>query len=172
MMTYTRKARLSDLDAILKITDQAVAFLASQDSPQWQGNDGPTRAEFETAINAGVAYVLIYDKQVAGVAKLISGPEAAYDNIDGQWNGDATTYMTIHRVTVDGEIRGQGLAQQLLHDLIVIARERNFTDIRIDTQAVNAIMQHVITKLGFTYQGMIMLPIANGERKAYQLILD
>ena len=54
----------------------------------------------------------------------------------------------------------------------MIARERNFTDIRIDTHAVNAIMQHVITKLGFTYQGMIMLPIANGERKAYQLILD
>lgn len=64
MMAYTRKARLTDLDAILKITDQAVTFLASQNSPQWQGGDGPTRAEFETAINDGIAYVLIYDQQV------------------------------------------------------------------------------------------------------------
>lgn len=172
MMAYTRKARLTDLDAILKITDQAVTFLASQNSPQWQGGDGPTRTEFETAINDGIAYVLIYDQQVAGVAKLIPGPEAAYEAIYGRWLGDASAYMTIHRVAVDGEIRGQGLAQQLLHDLIVLARERDFTDIRIDTHELNAIMQHVVAKLGFTYQGMVMMPVAHGERKAYQLILD
>lgn len=40
------------------------------------------------------------------------------------------------------------------------------------THELNAIMQHVVAKLGFTYQGMVMMPVAHGERKAYQLILD
>ena len=34
MTTYTRRARLSDLDAISTIINHAIAFLAEQDSPQ------------------------------------------------------------------------------------------------------------------------------------------
>ena len=172
MMTYTRRATDADLDAIIAITDQAIAFLASQNSPQWQGGDGPTRSEFATAIANKIAYVLIHDGKVAGVAKLIPGPEKAYEEIDGAWQNDSQHYMTIHRVAIDGRIQGQGLAKQLLRDLIMLSIDHGFNDIRIDTHEMNTIMQHVVTTIGFTYQGMVEMPVANGERKAYQLVLS
>lgn len=172
MTTYTRRARLSDLDAISTIIDHAIAFLAEQDSPQWQHGDGPSRAEFETAINEGIAYVQVYEGKVSGIAKLIPGPEGPYEEIDGSWLGDASQYMTIHRVGMDGTIRGKGLAQQFLQDLLVISLEHGFNDIRMDTYPKNVIMQKVMTNLGFDYRGMVEMPVLHGERMAYQLILD
>lgn len=172
MTTYTRRARLSDLDAISTIIDHAIAFLAEQDSPQWQHGDGPSREEFETAITEGIAYVQVYEGKVSGIAKLIPGPEGPYEEIEGSWAGDATQYMTIHRVGMDGTIRGKGLAQQFLQDLLVISLEQGFNDIRMDTYPKNVIMQKVMTNLGFDYRGMVEMPVPHGERMAYQLILD
>jgi len=172
MLTYTRKATQADLDAIIAITDQAIAYLASQNLPQWQGSEGPNRAEFLKAIEANIAYVLIYDGQVAGVAKLVPGPEQPYEALDGSWQNNSQDYVVIHRVAIDGTIRGKGLSKQLLRDLVTLAADQGFDDIRIDTHPSNAVMQHVITTVGFDYQGMIQMPVTrDGERKAYQLLL-
>ena len=60
MTTYTRRARLSDLDAISTIIDHAIAFWPSK--IHHNGNkDGPSREEFETAITEGIAYVQVYE---------------------------------------------------------------------------------------------------------------
>ncbi|MFD2388203.1 hypothetical protein [Enterococcus rivorum] len=48
----------------------------------------------------------------------------------------------------------------------------NYFDIRIDTHPKNKAMQHLITKTGFEYRGNIQLPVSNGERFAYQLLLS
>ncbi|ATF42033.1 GNAT family N-acetyltransferase [Weissella paramesenteroides] len=170
-LTYTRQAKPSDVDAIYRIIQQAVAYLGSQNSPQWQGSAEPNRKEFEDDINKGIVYVLIYNHQVAGVGKLVPGPEQAYEDIDGSWLGNESQYMSLHRIAIDADVRGQGLAHQLIHDLVMLSLDHGYRDIRIDTHEINKGMQKTVKKADFDYRGHVQMPVPNGDRLAFQLLL-
>ena len=170
-LTYTRQARSSDIDDIYRIIQQAVAYLGSQNSPQWQGSAEPRREEFEEDIQQGTMYVLIHDHKVAGVGKLVPGPEKAYEEIDGSWLGNEAQYMTLHRIAIDAEVRGQGLAHQLIHDLVLLSLDHGYRDIRIDTHEMNKGMQKTVKKADFDYRGHVQMPVPNGDRLAFQLLL-
>ncbi|WP_163581762.1 GNAT family N-acetyltransferase [Gracilibacillus saliphilus] len=173
MFVYTRKATLHDAEAIMSILNDGIAYLKEQKVPQWQNGEGPTLELIKQDIEKGYAHVLIYDNKVAGYGALVPGPEAPYENItEGSWEEQEDSYIVIHRIAVDLQVRGKGLSKILLHDLIVLSRQMEFKDVRVDTYPKNEIMQKVIVNAGFNYRGMIYFPIEHGERKAYQLLLD
>ncbi|MFL2018744.1 GNAT family N-acetyltransferase [Weissella hellenica] len=170
-LTYTRLAKPGDVDAIFDIIQQAVAYLGSQNSPQWQGTAEPKRDEFINDIQEGTVYVLIHNHAIAGVGKLVPGPEQAYEYIDGSWLGNEQQYMTLHRIAIDGNVRGQGLAHQLIHNLVLLSLDHGYRDIRIDTHEINQGMQKTVKKAGFEYRGHVLMPVPNGDRLAFQLLL-
>ena len=175
IVAYTRQAVVADIPGIMNVINAGIAYLKEQGSPQWQNGHGPNEMIITNDIKAGFGHVLVLDNQVVGYGALVPGPEAAYEKIqEGSWQTvpDANGhYIAIHRVAVDTAIRGQGLAKTLFHDLVVLARARGYVDQRVDTYPANEIMQKVIVKAGFTYQGMIEFDFEHGERKAYQLII-
>ncbi|MBC5636339.1 GNAT family N-acetyltransferase [Ornithinibacillus sp. BX22] len=173
MPVYTRKATIHDLEAIMSILNDGIAYLKEQGLPQWQNGDGPTPELIKQDIEKGYAHVLISDNKIAGYGALVPGPEAPYENMTGgSWKGQEDSYIVIHRIAVDLHVRGKGLSKILLHDLIVLSRHMEYKDVRIDTYPKNEIMQKVIVNAGFHYSGMIYFPVEHGERKAYQLLLD
>jgi GNAT superfamily N-acetyltransferase len=172
MTDYTRQATEADLPAAMAVLNAGIAYLKAQGSPQWQDGQGPTEEQVLADISAGFGYVLIHEGEVAGYGALIPGPDPIYEHItEGAWsqNGD---YVAIHRIAVDTNIRGKGLSKTLFHDLIVLARANDYTDVRVDTFPANEIMQHVIMGAGFQYAGMIQFPFAHGERRAFELLLN
>ncbi|SES25719.1 L-amino acid N-acyltransferase YncA [Gracilibacillus ureilyticus] len=173
MTIYTRKARSTDMDAIMKILEEGIAYLRDQGLPQWQNGQGPNGETVQADIINGYAYVLVDDQNVVGYGVLVPGPDHAYENINqGSWQYSSKNYVAIHRIAVDRNVRGKGLAKILIHDLIVLARNLEYLDIRIDTYPENVIMEKVIFSAGFCYRGMIHFGFADGERKAYQLVLE
>ncbi|KAB8135757.1 GNAT family N-acetyltransferase [Gracilibacillus oryzae] len=173
MTTYTRKARAADTEAIMKILNDGIAYLKEQGSPQWQNGHGPNLDTVQNDIQNDFAYVLKDDQKIVGYGTLIPGPDHAYENMtDGMWQGESTHYVAIHRIAVDQHHRGKGISKMLLHDLIVLARNLDYKDIRIDTYPKNHLMEKVIFATGFTYRGMIHFGYTHGERKAYQLLID
>lgn len=173
MLIYTRKATMEDLEAVISILNDGIAYLKAQGSPQWQNGHGPTLEIVKHDIEQGYPHVLIYSGRVVGYGALVPGPEQAYEEItEGNWLGGSNRYMTIHRIAVDMNIRGQGLSKILFHDLIVLSRQMDYKDLRVDTYPKNQIMQKVILNAGFEYRGMIHFEFEHGERKAYQLLLD
>ena len=110
--------------------------------------------------------------EIFGYSALVEGVDESYTNItQGQWDSTCERYLSIHRVAVSSSVRGMGLARQMMEHLIAAARRLGYRDIRIDTYHRNQIMERVILGAGFLWRGMVLLPIPNGERKAFQLVL-
>lgn len=173
MEIHIRKAAPADIERIMAVLEQARAFLKQQGFPQWQNGTGPNEAKVREDIRRQAGYVLACDGVVRAYAALLPCPEESYDGIyDGAWDTRYGAYAVIHRVAADGSIRGHGLSKRLICALLDAAAELGHHDIRIDTYPLNKIMESVILGTGFTYRGMIKLPFPNGERKAYQLLLN
>ena len=172
MEAYIRQARLPDLEKIVEIFESGRQFLKEQGLPQWQDGEGPNQTLAEQDINRGQGYVLVLSGEVAGYAALIPAPDGSPPLTEGQWAGDFDRHIVIHRVALDGNLRGRGLSRQFLRDIVIAAGILGYQDIRIDTHPGNMIMRKITEQVGFLYKGMMHLPIKNGERMAYQIILD
>ena len=105
-------------------------------------------------------FILEDSDGIHGVFAFILGEDPTYHVIEnGQWLSDAP-YGTIHAVASDGSIHGF-LTQVVAYCL------QTTRHLRIDTHPDNLIMQHVITKNGFTKCGIIY--VADGTpRLAYE----
>ena len=167
-----RVAAPDDLEHIVAIIESGRAYLKAQGLPQWQNGYGPNRTEAASDMERGRGYVLEIAGRAGGYASLIPGPEGSPALFEGAWAGAGEHYTTIHRVALESAVRGAGLSAAFLEGLIQAAQALGYQDIRIDTHPENVIMQKVIIKTGFQYRGVMQLPIPEGERWAYQLLLD
>lgn len=174
MVTYLKKATASDLPIILAIYTAAEKALAHQQIPQWQNGTGPSATTVVKDIHTGCCYLLMEQQQVIGVASLSTEKEEAYEQItEGYWKKATNDcYTVIHRVAVHSDYKGQGMAETLITALLFVSKQHKHNDIRIDTHPKNLPMQKLIKKVGFHYRGRLLLPITDGERLAYQLILN
>ena len=99
------------------------------------------------------------EKSLRGYFALLPSPEPTYDRIDGAWLTDEP-YGVIHRIASYPEDHG------IFAAIIDFAAAR-YAHLRIDTHRDNRIMQHLLSKHGFTYCGIIWL--ADGTpRLAYE----
>ncbi|MBJ8326023.1 GNAT family N-acetyltransferase [Streptococcus pacificus] len=159
-----RLAFPNEVNDIMTIMTDAKTFLAESGSNQWQ-NDYPNEETIIEDIIKGQGYVILVDDMLAGYAAVIEGKEPAYDAIyDGKWLNQNQDYITFHRVAIAKSYRGQQIAQTLLEGLM---EGFDANDFRCDTHEKNKIMQHILEKLDFSYQGKV--PI-DGECLAYQRI--
>lgn len=155
-----RKATYDDLPVLMDVFRKARGIMRSSGNMhQW--NDGyPSETVVRKDIDNGHCVVLCEEGEVVATMAFIPGPDATYAEIyDGGWLSDAP-YHVIHRIAVAEP--GHNAAKALLDWGFGQAGS-----IRIDTHKDNVIMQHVLSKYGFTHCGMILL--ANGDpREAYQ----
>ena len=168
-MIYLRKAQQKDLLEIMKIIEEARAFLATSGSDQWQ-NAYPAKSDIEADFAKEHGYVLLVDGKVAGYCAIIVGEEVAYTKItDGAWTNESFDYVTIHRIALSNEFRGKSLTKYLFSNIFSLMSEKGYRDYRVDTHPVNQLMQHIFEREGFVKRGIVQF---EGERFAYQLELD
>ncbi|MFC6182296.1 GNAT family N-acetyltransferase [Lactiplantibacillus daowaiensis] len=173
MPKYVRAATDADLPAMQAIIAQGKHLLAVDGIPQWQGAY-PLAADIQADIDAHRAWLLIVDGQVAGTAALLTTPDPNYANIyQGSWaDTNDDRYASIHRIAIAGGYHGQHLADFYFSNLLTLSYQQGIHQVRIDTHAANQRMQHIITKAGFTYRGIVyMADDPNDQRNAYQLVL-
>ena len=162
-----RLALHSDIDAIMRIVRSAQQALADLGIDQWQ--DGyPTRDIIGEDIARGVGYVATddYNHPIGYAAILLSG-EPAYSQIgEDRWN-TPSEYVVVHRLCVDGAVRRQGVARQLMEFAMHHALDRGITAFRIDTHEGNVRMLQMLNALDFKPTGIISYD--SGLRIAYDL---
>ena len=156
-----RNATIEDLPIILKIYDRARSYMRETGNPNQWGSHNPKKFVLEKDIMSGNLYVLEDEHEIQGVFAFIIGDDPTYQVIEGTWHDDKT-YGTIHRIAASGKKRGVFTA-------CIEFCERKIDHLRIDTHQDNRIMQHLVTKHGFRYCGIIHL--ADGSpRLAYDRI--
>ena len=164
-----KQAKLSDAKRVLDIIEQNKIYLKDEDIPQWQ--DGyPNLDSITKDIEKGNCYVLVDNQHIIGTAALIEGVEETYINIfNGSWFTEDTPYVTIHRIAVDPELKGQRLGNYFIN--YCFKSFPNCASIRIDTHENNLSMQKFLANNGFNYCGEITLPDGS-PRIAFELLMQ
>jgi len=159
-----RKATESDFARIMEIYAAAREFMAQHGNPnQWGPTCWPPEALVRRDIAQEKSYVYECDGRIAGVFFYDFGKdiEPTYAHIlDGSWL-DERPYGVVHRIASDGSVKGVGSAcigwafDQCHH-------------LRIDTHGDNAVMQRLLSKLGFTHCGTIFVEEDDYPRLAFE----
>lgn len=163
-MITIRKANLADLDALMPVFEQAKHIMRqSGNLKQWTGGYPTTDIVRQDIIN-GSSYVCLNEQEeIVGTFAFICGEEPTYNRIyEGSWIEDTLPYATIHRLASTENSRGVAAA-------CLDWCDTQCDNLRADTHRDNHILQHILTKHGFRYCGIIYLK--NGdERLAYQKV--
>ncbi len=156
-----RKAHRKDLADIMAVLDAAKGIMrASGNTGQWV-NGYPSEEVVLNDIENGYGFVVEEDRTV-GYFAFIPSPEPTYSYIEGgSWLNDGP-YHVVHRIGSYPEVHG------VFKAIMDWCFDRD-PDIRIDTHKDNHIMQHCISRYGFSYCGIIYLQ-SGDSRLAYQKI--
>lgn len=127
---------------------------------QWD-ESYPNVAVFESDIELGQLWVAEIDGAVAGMAAVTTDQEPEYAQVG--WNVDETA-VVVHRLAVDPEFRGAGVAAALMRKAEEIAVERGISVLRVDTNTQNKATQRLLPKLGYELAGEIGLSFRPGLR--------
>lgn len=162
-----RKATPSEIPAIWKILQQAIARRKADGSEQWQ--DGyPNEQSIQSDLANGSAYVLVDEDQIIAYAAIIFGIEPAYTDIQGKWltNSD---YVVVHRVATSDEAIGKGVATHLFKLIEDLALDSNVFSIKVDTNFDNLAMLRILAKLDYVYCGEVFF--RGSARKSFEKVL-
>ncbi|OLS03179.1 GNAT family N-acetyltransferase [Tissierella creatinophila] len=165
-----RRSKETDIEGIMLIIKKAQNHLKEQGIDQWQ-NGYPNEEVIKVDIEKQESYVLIEDEKAVGTTALSFEAEKTYDNIyDGKWLTDIS-YAVIHRIAIDIDFRGKGLAREMLKEIEKKCADNRVKSIKVDTHKENISMQNFLKKNGFKYCGIIYLKDGN-ERVAFEKVLN
>ena len=175
MMEF-RQSQNGDLDQIVRIAEDAKAFLRANGVSQWQRGSYPDRALFASDIENGIGYVMADGNRVCAVCAVTFGDEPSYRHlVKGAWlTGDDAAYATIHRSAVASGCRGQGVAGRLFASVCDLAAKHGVGSVRVDTHPDNRAMRTALEKAGFASCGELLLDRceeAGDPRVGYERIL-
>ncbi len=154
---------MRDIPTMQKVFLQAKEKMrASGNMLQWTGAY-PTDDQLKTDIERGFSYVVVREGVIVATFVLALCPEPTYRIIyGGHWLDNTLPYGTIHRAASIHGVHG-------IMDIVLDWSFRQTNNIRVDTHADNTPMQHIMSKHGFKYCGIIHLEDGD-ERLAYQKI--
>ncbi len=161
-----RKATPADLDRQMAIYARARDFMAKTGNPnQWGPNRWPPEELIRSDVRNGDSYVCVGDDgRVIGTFFFAQGEdiEPTYREIDGAWQ-QGGPYGVVHRIASDGSEKGVGA-------FCLNWAFARCGHLRIDTHADNAVMQGLLSKLGFQRCGIIYVHEDRDPRFAYEKI--
>lgn len=159
-----RETTVSDVNRIMEIINQAKEYFKLNGIDQWQ--DGyPNEETILNDISKHEAYVLVDDNDVVlGTCMVTINGEPCYNHIEGKWLLNCP-YICVHRIAVEQDYKGKGLASEILDQ--AISMYPDYHSVRMDTHDDNLSMQAFLNKYGFNYCGTIKL-VSGANRRAYE----
>jgi ribosomal protein S18 acetylase RimI-like enzyme len=148
-----RLANLSDIPAIMQLIRGVVPLMLAQGNFQWD-DTYPNITVFEEDITLTQLWVADVDGDIAGIAAITTDQSPEYAHVG--WDVDEIA-IVIHRLAVNINHQGKGVAAALLQKAEVIAKSRSIHKLRIDTNTQNQATQKLFPKLGYVFAGEIGL---------------
>jgi ribosomal protein S18 acetylase RimI-like enzyme len=155
-----RRAQLEDIPATMAIIRRVVPLMRAAGNLQWD-EAYPNSEVFSRDIEKEQLWVAEIDGSLAGVAAITEDQEPEYARVGWDITEPA---IVVHRVAVDPAFRGRGIAEALMQQAEIVAKERSITVLRVDTNTQNAATQKLFPKLGYTLSGETELGFRAGLR--------
>ncbi len=139
---------------------RVIPLMQAAGNRQW--DEGyPNAAVFESDIAQGQLWVAEVDGAVAGVAAVTPDQTPEYAQVG--WDVEELA-VVVHRLAVDPQFRGVGVAVALMRKAEEVAVERGIPVLRVDTNTQNEATQRLLPKLGYELAGEIGLSFRPGQR--------
>lgn len=153
-----RKSTLADIPNIMQLINKVVPLMNAAGNFQWD-NSYPNPNVFEDDVRLSQLWVADVNGSIAGVAAITTDQDDEYADVG--WDITELAIVT-HRLAVDPDYRGLGIAAALLKQAELEAIKKNTAILRIDTNSNNAATQKLFPKLGYVYAGEITLAFRPG----------
>ena len=164
-----RKATPKDIDGIIRITKACASFMIDKGIRQWNEHY-PNKAAFKNDVLRNELYVIEEDKMLVGCVVISSFMDEEY--IPVTWLTESNRNIYIHRLAIHPKYQGKGHAKNLMAFAEKIAKENNYTSVRLDTFSQNKRNQKFYELRGYKRLGNIYFPKqSNHPFYCYELIL-
>jgi ribosomal protein S18 acetylase RimI-like enzyme len=148
-----RPAQLTDVGPVMQLVAGVVPVMRAAGNFQW--DDAYPNAEvFKNDIALGQLWVVEIDGRIAGVTAITTDQQAEY--ADAGMDITQTAIVT-HRLAVSTDFRGRGIAEALLNQAEIVAKQKHIPVLRIDTNSNNKATRQLFPKLGYEFMGEIAL---------------
>lgn len=165
-MITLRLARLSEIQIAVDIIDAARRYMKEEKINQWQSGY-PDYACIEEDIKSEKGFFVVEREEILGYLCADFDGEPAYDAIQGAWHTSGD-YVVVHRMAFAERGRGKKISSTVFRLIEELSRQRGVTAFRIDTDASNKTMLHILKKNGFTFCGTIHY--SRGQRMAFDKV--
>ena len=134
-----RPGTLEDIPAILQLIRKVVPLMRAAGNLQWD-DEYPNAEVFTRDVALGFLWVVEAPEGIAGVTAITTDQEPEYAQVG--WDITEAAIVT-HRLAVDPNLRGQGIAAMLLAQADAVAVQRGIPILRIDTNTNNQATQRL-----------------------------
>jgi ribosomal protein S18 acetylase RimI-like enzyme len=155
-----RLATQEDLASLALLVKRVVPLMRAEGNLQWD-DSYPNAEVFGQDIERGQLWVAEVDGRIAGVVAITGDPEPDY--IQADWDHSEPA-LVVHRLAVDPEFRGAGVARALMQRAEQVAQTQDVFAIRVDTNIENQATQQLFPRLGYRFAGEISLRMRPGLR--------
>lgn len=139
---------LSDLNAILDLYNQAIAFQKTKNCAVWPVFDAEDVLQ---AITEQRQFKISIDGSMAGVFTYTFNDKAIWEEKD---KNDA---LYIHKIATSAKFKGQHLVKEIIDFSKIYALSKSKTFLRMDTVGDNKGLIAYYTQFGFNYLGLHQL---------------
>ena len=155
-----RQATQADIPAVLDVISRVVPPMLASGNRQWD-DMYPNARVFENDVFREQLWIAEADGRLAGVIAITSEKEPEYAHVGWDFEEPA---LVIHRLAVEPDFRGRGVALALMRKAEMLAYERGLHVLRTDTSADNLAAQGLFPRLGYTFSGEISIEFRPGVR--------
>ena len=149
------KGQKHDLSSILDIVSNCTKLMKSQGIYQWD-EFYPNSDIIENDIKCGDSYVLKDNGKCVGYFSMNEEEPPEYSQIN--WFSDGRKVLFTHRLSVDPEFQGKGIAKQVLRFIEDFAAKNNYSSIRFDAYSGNKKALKIYEDFHFKKVGQFNLP--------------
>ena len=150
-----RKAKLSEIEEILSITQACGVQMISEGILQWNEHY-PHQEAFQRDVMCDELFVILSNSSIIGCITISSEKDTEYKDID--WLTEDDRHYYIHRLAIHPSFQKKGYAKKLMDYAESLALENKITSIRLDTFSRNLRNQRFYENRGYTRLGNIFFP--------------
>ncbi len=146
------KATLADIPPIMALIRAAVKAMNDGGLHQWN-EEYPNQEIITDDINAHSLFKITTDGKIAGVVALNHQYFPEYNALT--WDDSEGKFLMVHRLCVDPEYQGKGLAKALMQFAEEYALKNGYTSIRLDTSVSNKAALGLYDGTGYRRAGIV-----------------
>ena len=129
-----RRPKIAEINEIMAITRACARDMSSRGIEQWNEHY-PSRTAFEYDLEMEELFVIEQDQKIIGSVTLSFTKDEEYKPIE--WLGPDTKHLYVHRLCVDPEQQGKGVARQLMDFAENYGKRQGCASVRLDTFSQN-----------------------------------